>query len=149
MDCGNGHPGFSGMGDHFPHYLRYSGDSCFYRSCWITTILGSGIQSVGRSQFGLVEKTSWFSFHMARHVLHRGIFLPTSSLLEQPDSGAVEQQGVDPAMTGMPDGMKWRIYASSEVHHVVNRAAAVLGIGRRSVVPIPVNSRRELDLGCT
>ncbi len=59
---------------------------------------------------------------------------------------AVEQQGVDPSMTGLPDGKQWRIYASSEVHHVINRAAAILGIGRRSVMPIPVNQNQEINI---
>lgn len=46
---------------------------------------------------------------------------------------AFERLGVDPARDGLAGGVRWRVYASREVHHVVTRAAAVLGLGRRSV----------------
>ena len=59
---------------------------------------------------------------------------------------AFEQIGVDPSMTGIPDGVRFHIYASVEVHHVVNRAAAVLGIGRRNVVGIPTDRDHRIDL---
>jgi len=35
---------------------------------------------------------------------------------------AFERMGHDPARDGLPQGSRWRVYASSEVHHVVNRA---------------------------
>lgn len=59
---------------------------------------------------------------------------------------AIEQMGVDPSMTGIPDGARFHIYASKEVHHVVNRAAAVLGIGRRNVVSLPTDHTHRVDL---
>jgi aromatic-L-amino-acid decarboxylase len=46
---------------------------------------------------------------------------------------AFERLGVDPARDGLAAQPRWALYASSEVHHVVTRAAAVLGLGRRSV----------------
>jgi aromatic-L-amino-acid decarboxylase len=41
--------------------------------------------------------------------------------------------------------MSGRIYASSEVHHVVTRAAAVLGLGRRGVHAVPADEQQRLD----
>ncbi len=38
------------------------------------------------------------------------------------------------------------MYASSEVHNVVIRAAAVLGLGRRTVAPISVDAKQRIDL---
>ena len=58
---------------------------------------------------------------------------------------AFERVGRDPARDGVP-GTSARIYASSEVHHVVNRAAAVLGLGRRAVHPVPVDAAGRIDL---
>lgn len=58
---------------------------------------------------------------------------------------AFERVGRDPARDGVP-GTPARIYASSEVHHVVNRAAAVLGLGRRAVHPVPVDVAGRIDL---
>ena len=59
---------------------------------------------------------------------------------------AFEQLGIDPAQDGMPDMHRWRLYASSEVHHSVFRAAGILGIGRRNVSQIPVDAEMRIDL---
>jgi len=59
---------------------------------------------------------------------------------------AFERLGSDPARDGVP-GAAAHIYASTEVHHVVNRAAAVLGLGRRAVRAIPVDSGGRIELG--
>ena len=58
---------------------------------------------------------------------------------------AFERHGIDPAADGLPPA-NWRVYAGSEVHHVVNRAAAVLGLGRRSVTTLPVDRAQRMDL---
>jgi aromatic-L-amino-acid decarboxylase len=59
---------------------------------------------------------------------------------------AFERIGRDPSLDGVT-GAAARIYASTEVHHVVNRAAAVLGLGRRAVRAIPVDSGGRIELG--
>ena len=59
---------------------------------------------------------------------------------------AFERLGHDPAREGL-HGIAGRIYASSEVHHVVTRAAGVLGLGRDAVVPVPVDDQGRVDLG--
>lgn len=56
---------------------------------------------------------------------------------------AFERGGSDVARDGIQTG-GWRIYASSEVHHVVTRAAAVVGLGRRGVYAIPADERQRL-----
>ena len=58
---------------------------------------------------------------------------------------AFERLGRDPSLDGVP-GSAARIYASTEVHHVVNRAAAVLGLGRRAVRPIAVDTEGRIEL---
>jgi aromatic-L-amino-acid decarboxylase len=52
---------------------------------------------------------------------------------------AYERRGHNVAEDGAPAGLPGRIYASSLAHRTVHRAAAVLGLGRRAVVPIPVD----------
>lgn len=59
---------------------------------------------------------------------------------------AFEQLGIDPARDGMPDMRRWILYASSEVHHSIFRAAGILGIGRRNVSQIPVDAEMRIDL---
>ena len=59
---------------------------------------------------------------------------------------AFERDGVNVAREGLPPGGQWRIYASTEVHHVITRAAAVLGLGRRSVRGIATDERQRIDV---
>lgn len=75
---------------------------------------------------------------------------------------ACEQRGIDPAAEGLEAIRKPRLYASHQVHHVLHRAAAVLGLGRRALVSLPTDNsfrldvhalaeqlHRDLDEGCT
>jgi aromatic-L-amino-acid/L-tryptophan decarboxylase len=57
---------------------------------------------------------------------------------------AFEQGGLDPAADGVT--RRSTIYASTEVHHTVNRAAAVLGLGRSCIRAIPADDRQRLDV---
>jgi aromatic-L-amino-acid decarboxylase len=58
---------------------------------------------------------------------------------------AFERDGVDVSRDGIP-AAKWRVYASTEVHHVVTRAAAILGLGRRSVRGIATDDALRIDV---
>lgn len=139
----NGHPGFSGWVTTSP---TTSGTAATLAS----TVAGS--QRVWVHAFNYLEHLSleWlkelFGFPSHWHGTYTtGGSSANLIALGAARQWAIEQQGVDPSMTGLPPEMKWRIYASSEVHHVVNRAAAVLGIGRRNVIGVPVNQAGELD----
>lgn len=56
---------------------------------------------------------------------------------------AFERLGVDPAADGV-GRHRTAIYASAETHHTVNRAAAVLGLGRSSVVIVPTDEQQRI-----
>lgn len=59
---------------------------------------------------------------------------------------AYERIGADPAkdgMAGMPPG---RVYASSEVHHALLRAAGVLGLGRSGLRLVPTDRAQRIDV---
>lgn len=59
---------------------------------------------------------------------------------------AFEQVGRDPAADGVSaEGAA--LYCSVEAHHTILRAAGVLGLGRRNVRQIPVDSNQRLDVG--
>lgn len=139
----NGHPGFSGWVTTSP---TTSGTAATLAS----TVAGS--QRVWVHAFNYLEHLSleWlkelFGFPSSWHGTYTtGGSSANLIALGAARQWAVEQQGIDPSMTGLPPELKWRIYASSEVHHVVNRAAAVLGIGRRNVIGVPVNEAGELN----
>jgi aromatic-L-amino-acid decarboxylase len=57
---------------------------------------------------------------------------------------ACEQHGIDAARDGLEMLVRPRLYASNQVHHVITRAAAVLGLGRRSVVQIPMDGNHRM-----
>ena len=59
---------------------------------------------------------------------------------------ACEQHGLDAARDGLEALVKPRLYASHQVHHVVNRAAAILGLGRRALIQLPTDSGLRLDV---
>ena len=45
---------------------------------------------------------------------------------------AFERIGVDPSADGLPAGVRARIYGGTEVHHTIQRAAGVMGLGRHA-----------------
>jgi aromatic-L-amino-acid decarboxylase len=57
---------------------------------------------------------------------------------------ALEQQQIDPAAEGL-SGPQLAVYASTQVHHTVQRAAGVLGIGRSRVRAIPTDDQLRMD----
>ena len=139
----NGHPGFSG-------WVTTSPTTSGTAAALASTVAGS--QRVWVHTFNYLEKLSldWLKQLLGFPENWHGTYTTGGSsanliALGAARQWAVEQQGFDPSMTGLPAHLKWRIYASSEVHHVVNRAAAVLGIGRRNVIGVPVNSAGEID----
>jgi aromatic-L-amino-acid/L-tryptophan decarboxylase len=60
---------------------------------------------------------------------------------------AGERLGIDPGLDGLAKLVEPRVYASTEVHHVVHRACGVLGLGRRALRFVPVDAARRPDLG--
>lgn len=60
--------------------------------------------------------------------------------------GAYERHGVDVATDGLPAGLPGRIYASAQAHRTIHRAAAVLGLGRDAVQPIPADRLGRVDV---
>lgn len=58
---------------------------------------------------------------------------------------AFEQIGVDPSARGFGD-QATAIYASTEVHHTVQRSAGVLGLGRAAVRVVATDDRQRMDV---
>ena len=53
---------------------------------------------------------------------------------------AFERIGTDPSADGLPDGVHGRIYGGAEVHHTIQRAAGVLGLGRHAFTAVTSDS---------
>jgi aromatic-L-amino-acid decarboxylase len=56
---------------------------------------------------------------------------------------AFSRRGIDPAAGGV-DGSAVAIYTSTEAHHTIQRSAGVLGLGRRSVRPVPIDGEQRM-----
>lgn len=59
---------------------------------------------------------------------------------------AYERVGHDPARAGLHDLPRGRIYASTEVHHCMLKAAGVLGMGRDAVRLLPVDGDQRVEV---
>ena len=139
-----GTPGFSGwiatMPTTMPAVANFS-----------AVIAGSVYQCV--QAFNLLEAQAlqWLAELVRLPPTYQGLFTSGGSVANLVGLGAARQYaaerlGLDPARDGIEVLPKPRIYASVEVHHVVYRAAAVLGLGRRAVVTIPTDAEFRIDV---
>jgi aromatic-L-amino-acid/L-tryptophan decarboxylase len=113
----------------------------------------SGAQRYWVTAYNFLETVAlrWLRELLGLDPKFQGLFVSGGSVANLVALGAArqyafEQLGLDPARDGMPDMHRWRLYASSEVHHAVFRAAGILGLGRRNVSLIPVDGEMRIDL---
>jgi len=59
---------------------------------------------------------------------------------------AFERRGVDVSQDGLPGGARARVYASEQAHHTIQRATAVLGLGRAGTRHIRCDARGRIDV---
>ena len=81
----------------------------------------------------------------------QGVFSSSGSVANLLAMGAARQRayerlGHDAARLGMRDVPAGRIYASTEVHHCILKAAGVLGLGRDAVALLPVDETQRVDV---
>jgi aromatic-L-amino-acid decarboxylase len=104
--------------------------------------------------FSVVEDLAlrWLKELLGIPLAYQGLFVSGGAIANLIGLGAArqwayERHGLDPAEGGVAGLPEPRIYTSSEAHRVVHRAAAVLGLGRRAVVEVPVDVDFRLDVG--
>lgn len=104
------------------------------------------------SAFHLIEKQSleWLAQLCGLGPHMKGVYASGGSVANLLAIGAARQwalanAGVDAGADGLGN-LKTAIYASAEAHHTIQRAAGVLGLGRRSVRPIPVDDQMRIDV---
>ncbi|HLX57557.1 MAG TPA: aminotransferase class V-fold PLP-dependent enzyme [Ktedonobacteraceae bacterium] len=139
-----GAPGFSGWVATMPTTLPAAAN-------FAAVIAGSAYQCI--QAFNLLEAQAlhWLAELVGLPSTYQGLFTSGGSVANLVGLGAARQHaaerlGVDPARDGIEALPHPRIYASTEVHHVIYRAAAVLGLGRRAVVHIPTDEALRLDV---
>ncbi|MEJ2142219.1 MAG: aminotransferase class V-fold PLP-dependent enzyme [Gammaproteobacteria bacterium] len=114
-------------------------------SIGVLATLASGVaapQRIGLNAFSHLEETSlrWLAEMFDLDEQMKGVYSSGGSVANIVALGAArqwafEQLGIDPAKHGVNKSS--HIYATSASHHTIHRAAAVLGLGRDSVITIP------------
>ena len=140
----NGAPGFSG-------FVTTGPTTSGVAAGLAATVAGSQRWFV--QPFNLLETIAlrWLAELLGLPAGVQGVFTSGGSVANLLALGAARQHafervGVDPARDGLPTGARWRVYASSEVHHAVTRSCGVLGLGREAVAALPVDAEQRLDV---
>jgi glutamate/tyrosine decarboxylase-like PLP-dependent enzyme len=139
-----GAPGFSGWVTTMPTTIPVAANLA-------AVVAGAGYQCIQSFNFLEAQALRWLADLVDLPPTYQGLFTSGGSVANLVGLGAARQQaaerlGFDPARDGLETLPKPRIYASTEVHHVVYRAAAVLGLGRRAVITIPTDEALRLDV---
>lgn len=139
-----GAPGFSGWVATMPTTVPIAAN-------FAAVVSGAVYQCI--QSFNLLEAQAlrWLAELVDLPPTYQGIFSSGGSVANIIGLGAARQYaaerlGLDPARDGIAALPRPCIYASTEVHHVVYRAAAVLGLGRRAVVTIPTDETLRIDM---
>ncbi len=113
----------------------------------------SGPQRWWHQSFNYLEYLSleWLKQLLGIPASYQGTFSSGGSIANLIGIGAArqyayEQRGIDASGEGIGAIPKPRLYASNQIHHVAIRAAAILGMGRSSVVQLPTDEAFRLDM---
>lgn len=118
----------------------------------IATLAGivASPQRVGMTAFNHLEEVAlnWLTemFDLPKGM--QGVFSSGGSTANLIGLGAARQSafekvGLDPANDGVQRACK--VYATEHSHHTIHRAAAVLGMGRKAMVHVPVDNMMRLS----
>ncbi|HSI06767.1 MAG TPA: pyridoxal-dependent decarboxylase, partial [Myxococcota bacterium] len=139
-----GHPGFSGWITTMP---TTTATAAALAATW------SAPQRwwVHPANFLDVLAARWLGTLLGFPSTYQGVFVSGGAMANLIGLGvarqhAAERQGVDASRDGVAALNEPRVYASSEVHHVLSRAAGVLGLGRRHLRTFAVDAAGKLDL---
>jgi aromatic-L-amino-acid/L-tryptophan decarboxylase len=140
----NGAPGFCGWVTTMPTTIPAVAN-------FAASIAGS--QRRWLQSFNTLEMIAlrWLADLLELPSSYQGIFTSGGSIanllgLGAARQAALEQRGFDCAQVGISLLPQPRIYTSIEAHHVVYRAAAVLGLGRDSVITIPTDDALRINV---
>lgn len=119
----------------------------------LATLSGSiaAPQRIGLNAFNYLEQVSlrWMSEMLSLPSDMKGLYSSGGSVANLVSLGAARQYafeniGIDPAQEGVSKAC--RVYVSANCHNTVNRAISVLGMGRKSVMPIPLDAQGRMQV---
>lgn len=141
----SGHPGFSGWVATGPTTVP----AAAHLAAAVAGPLAVGIQAFNHLE---AVAARWMAELLGLPDSYRGLFTSGGTVANLIGLGAARQQagerrGIDASRDGGHALAHPRIYATSETHHCIHRAAGVLGLGRRAVVHVPLDGERRMDPG--
>jgi aromatic-L-amino-acid/L-tryptophan decarboxylase len=139
-----GAPGFAGWVTTMPTVLPVA-------AAFSASIAGPQRWWVSAFNFLEDQALAWLKELLGLPASYQGTFSSGGSTANLIAVGAArqwagEQRGVDVSAEGLASLPRPRLYASKEVHHVLHRAAGVLGMGRRSLVELPTDGCCRLEV---
>jgi aromatic-L-amino-acid/L-tryptophan decarboxylase len=139
-----GHTGFAGWMSIMPEPLPAA-------ATLAATIAGP--QRWWVQSFNTLESIAlrWLAELLGIPPTHQGLFTSGGAIanlvgLSAARQSVAERLGVDVAYDGLAGLPPLRIYATEETHRVVHRSAALLGLGRRSVIAITTDNALRMDV---
>src|SRR5204862_1418687 len=113
----------------------------------------AGSQRYAVQAFNTLERVAldWVAQLCGIPAAHRGVFSSGGSTANLVALGAArqwafERRGLDVSQDGLPPGARARVYASEQAHHTIQRATAVLGLGRAGTRHIACDARQRMDV---
>ena len=139
-----GEPGWSGF--------ITTGPTTAAVAAWLAAA-AAGSQRYLVQAFNTLERVAlgWVAQLCGIPAAHQGVLSSGGSTANLVALGAArqwafEQRGVDVSQDGLPSGARARIYASEQAHHTIQRATAVLGLGRAGTRRIACDARQRIDV---
>jgi len=121
-------------------------------AAWLAAA-AAGSQRYAVQAFNTLERVAldWVAQLCGIPAGHQGVFSSGGSTANLVALGvarqwAFERRGLDVSEDGLPPGARGRVYASEQAHHTIQRASAVLGLGRAGTRPVACDARQRIDV---
>ena len=120
-------------------------------AAWLAAAAGS--QSYAVQAFNTLERVAldWVAQLCGIPAACQGVFSSGGSTANLVALGAArqwafERRGLDVSADGLPPAVRSRVYASEQAHNTIQRATAVLGLGRAGTRRIACDARQRIDV---
>lgn len=121
-------------------------------AAWLAAA-AAGSQRYAVQAFNTLERVAldWVAQLCGIPAAHQGVLSSGGSTANLIALGAArqwafERRGLDVSQNGLPSGTQARVYASGQAHHTIQRATAVLGLGRAGTRHIACDARQRIDV---
>ena len=121
-------------------------------AAWLAAA-AAGSQRYAVQAFNTLERVAldWVAQLCGIPAAYQGVFSSGGSTANLVALGAArqwafERRGLDVSADGLPPAVRARVYASGQAHNTIQRATAVLGLGRAGTRRIACDARQRIDV---